>query len=263
MAARSPGFIERLTGRRASRSIDIRPHPGPVSHSEKPFGAGGKSGALRAAIFGVNDGLVSNLSLIMGVTGASASNKVILLAGVAGLLAGAFSMGAGEYVSMRVQRELFERLLHLEAHELATDPEEEHLELRQIYEAKGFPPDLAEQVTTVIMQDPDIALETHAREELGLDPNQLGSPWGAAASSFSTFCVGAAVPLIPFVVGSGTAATTAAIAASGVALFTVGASMSLLTGRAWLLSGVRMLLIGGSAAAITYGVGSLIGVSVT
>jgi VIT1/CCC1 family predicted Fe2+/Mn2+ transporter len=242
--------------------VDIRPHPGPAPGREKPFGAGGKSGALRAAIFGINDGLVSNLSLIMGVTGASASNKVILLAGVAGLMAGAFSMGAGEYVSMRVQRELFERLLHLEAHELADDPEEEHIELRNIYEAKGFPPDLAEEVARVIMQDPEVALETHAREELGLDPDQLGSPWGAATSSFVTFSVGAAVPLLPFVVGSGAAATAAAIAASAVSLFTVGACMSLLTGRGWLLSGVRMLLIGGAAAAITYSVGSLIGVSV-
>jgi VIT1/CCC1 family predicted Fe2+/Mn2+ transporter len=211
----------------------------------------------------VNDGLVSNLSLIMGVTGASASNRFILLAGVAGLLAGAFSMGAGEYISMRVQRELFERLLQLEAHELATEPDEEHRELRQIYEAKGFPPDLAEQVAAVIMRDPKVALETHAREELGLDPNELGSPWAAATSSFVTFSFGAAIPLLPFVFGSGAAATLAAIVASGVALFAVGAAMSLLTGRAWLISGGRMLLIGASAAAITYGVGSLIGVSVS
>jgi VIT1/CCC1 family predicted Fe2+/Mn2+ transporter len=240
----------------------VRPHPGPVPRSEAAFGTGGKSGAIRAAIFGVNDGLVSNLSLIMGVTGASASNKVILLAGVAGLLAGAFSMGAGEYVSMRVQRELFERLLHLEAHELATDPDAERHELRQIYEAKGFPPHLAEEVTDVVMKDPEVALETHAREELGLDPDALGSPWGAALSSFATFSVGAAVPLLPFVVGSGTAALVAAISASGVALFAVGGSMSLLTGRSWLLSGLRMLVVGAAAAAITYGVGSLIGVSV-
>jgi len=221
-----------------------------------PFGAGGKSGAIRAAIFGVNDGLVSNLSLIMGFAGASASNKVILLAGVAGLLAGAFSMGAGEYVSMRVQREYFERLLHLEAHELATDPEEEHRELQAIYEAKGFPPDLADQVTTVIMQDPEVALETHAREELGLDPDQLGSPWGAASSSFVTFSLGAGIPLLPFVFGSGTAATLAAITASGVALFAIGGSMVVLTGRSWWVPGLRMLLVGAGAAAITYAVGT-------
>ena len=240
----------------------VLPHPGPVPQGENTLGAGGKSGAIRAAIFGVNDGLVSNLSLIMGVTGASAANRFILLAGVAGLLAGAFSMGAGEYVSMKVQRELFERLLHLEAHELATDPEEERRELRQIYEQKGFPRHLAEEVADTVMQDPEVALETHAREELGLDPDQLGSPWGAALSSFATFSVGAGVPLLPFVFGSGTAAQLAAISASGASLFAVGASMSLLTQRAWWFSGLRMLLVGAAAAAITFGVGHLIGVSV-
>jgi VIT1/CCC1 family predicted Fe2+/Mn2+ transporter len=252
--------MARLTGMFASRHPQpgMRPHPGPVGNPDRPMGVGGKSGSLRAAIFGVNDGLVSNLSLIMGVTGASASNKVILLAGVAGLLAGAFSMAAGEYVSMRVQRELFERLLHIEAHELATSPEEEHRELREIYERKGYPPSLAREVTDVVMRDPDVALETHAREELGLDPDELGSPLGAAGSSFVTFSVGAAVPLLPFVFGSGAAATIAAIAASGISLFSVGAAMTLLTGRRLLWSGVRMLLTGGIAAAITYGVGTLL-----
>jgi VIT1/CCC1 family predicted Fe2+/Mn2+ transporter len=262
VAASSSGPVQRITTRFARRHGGVRSQRGPVPDGEPALGAGGKSGALRAAIFGINDGLVSNLSLIMGVTGASVSNRVILLAGVAGLLAGAFSMGAGEYVSMRVQRELFERLIHLEEHELATDPEGEHRELRRIYEAKGFPPDLAEEVTRAVMRDPEVALETHAREELGLDPDQLGSPWGAALSSFATFSVGAGVPLLPYVIGSGTAAALTAIVASGVALFTVGASMSILTGRSWLVSGLRMLLVGGAAAGITYGVGSLIGVSV-
>jgi len=194
----------------------------------------------------------------MGVTGASVSNKFILVAGVAGLMAGAFSMGGGEYVSMRVQRELFERLLHIEAHELATEPEEEHEELREIYEQRGFPRELAQRVTEVVMADPKVALDTHAREELGLDPEELGSPWGAAISSFVMFSVGAAVPLIPFVVGSGTAAVLSAIAASGTVLFAVVASMSLLTGRPAWLSGGRMLVIGGSLAAVTYGVGTLL-----
>src|SRR6266487_5011492 len=167
------GPLDRFLLRFRNRhEIRLRPHAGPTPGADRPMGLGGKSGALRAGIFGVNDGLLSNLSLIMGVAGASASNHFILLAGVAGLLAGAFSMGAGEYVSMRVQRELFERLLHLEAHELASEPDEEHAELRQIYEERGFPPDLARQVTDVVMQDPQVALETHAREELGLDPGQ-------------------------------------------------------------------------------------------
>jgi len=256
------GLLERIGSRFASRHpVAIRPHPGPTGSRDTPFGVGGKSGALRAAIFGVNDGLVSNLSLIMGVAGASVGNRFVVLAGVAGLMAGAFSMGAGEYVSMRVQRELFERLLHLEAHELATEPEEEHEELRQIYEGRGYPPDLAHRVAEVVMRDPRVALETHAREELGLDPDELGSPWGAAISSFITFSLGAVVPLVPFLFGSGGAAVLVAIAAGGVVLFVVGAAMSLLTGRNPWLSGLRMLLIGGVAAGVTFGVGRLLHVS--
>jgi len=238
----------------------LRPHKGPVQDADSRW-PNAKSGALRAGIFGVNDGLLSNLSLIMGFAGASVGNHVVLLAGVAGLLAGAFSMGAGEYVSMRVQRELFERLLHIEAHELATVPDEEIAELASIYERKGFPKDLALRAAQVVMEDPDVALETHAREELGLDPDELGSPWGAAISSFVTFSLGALVPLIPFIVGSGTAAVIAAIAASGVAIFSVGAAMSLLTGRSPLVSGARMLVVGTLAAGITFGVGKLLHVS--
>lgn len=254
-----PQVLARIARRIKTRHqpLHLRPHPGPIPDADRPTALGGRSGALRAAIFGANDGLVSNLSLIMGFTGANVSNHVILLAGVAGLLAGAFSMGGGEYVSMRVQRELYERLLHIEAHELATEPEEEHTELRRIYEEKGFPPNLARQVTDIVMKDPKVALETHAKEELGLDPDELGSPWAAALSSFVTFSVGASVPLIPFIIGSGTIAMLLAIVASGTALFAVGGSMSLLTGRPLVLSGGRMLLIGGSLAAVTFGVGSL------
>jgi len=249
-------ILDRLSGAFVTRHDPrIQPHPGPTGGRELPFGVGGKSGAFRAAIFGINDGLVSNLSLIMGFSGASVSNKVVILAGVAGLLAGACSMAAGEYTSMRVQRELFERLLHLEAHELATEPEEEHEELREIYERKGFPPDLARRVTEVVMQNPQVALETHAREELGLDPNELGSPWGAAGSSFLTFAVGAFIPLLPFLVGSGGAAISAAVAASAVSLFAVGSALSLLTGRKPWVSGVRMLSVVAVASEKTFTVG--------
>jgi VIT1/CCC1 family predicted Fe2+/Mn2+ transporter len=188
---------------------------------------------------------------------------VLLLAGVAGLLAGAFSMGAGEYISMRTQRELFERLIHLEAHELATDPEEEIQELAAIYERKGFPKELAGQAAEAVHRDPEVALETHAREELGLDPDDLGSPWGAAGSSFVTFALGAAVPLLPFVFGSGNAAVLAAILGAAVSLFAVGASMSLLTGRRPMWSGARMVLVGAVAAGITNLVGRLLHVTVT
>src|SRR6266498_3348894 len=245
-----------LRGLLKSREEVIRPHRGPVAKQGDSTVAGGRSGALRAAIFGINDGLVSNLSLIMGVTGAGVSNRVILLAGVAGLLAGAFSMAGGEYISMRTQREVFERLIHLEAHELATEPEEERDELIEIYRNKGVPADIAEQLVDVLHRDPDLALETHAREELGLDPGQgLGSPWAAAVSSMFTFMFGAFVPLVPFLFSSGLGASLWAIGLSAVTLFAVGAGISKLTGRPLWWSGARMLLVGGIAASITYGVG--------
>jgi len=247
-------MLERLLG---SREEEMAPHEGPVMPNEprKPA-TGGRSGALRAAVFGINDGLVTNLSLVMFFTGATVDNKIIVLAGVAGLLAGAFSMSAGEYVSMRVQRELFERLIHLEAHELATEPEEEREELIGIYQRRGVPADVAEGLVDVIHKDPKLALETHAREELGLDPKEgLGSPWGAGISSFVMFAIGAFVPLIPFLVGSGRAAQVAAAAAGGATLFTVGALTAIITGKGTGRAGLRMLFIGFAAAAITYGVG--------
>ena len=233
----------------------VLPHPGSVGGEQTPQG---KSGALRAAIFGVNDGLVSNLSLIAGVAGARVSNHVILLAGIAGLLSGAFSMGAGEYISMRVQRELFERLIHLEAHELATEPDEELEELAEIYRGKGMPPELATEVATVLMRDPAIALETHAREELGLDPEQLGSPWGAAASSFLTFSFGALVPLVPFMITSGTTATVWSAILSALTLFVVGALVTMVTGKRFWFAGLRGVLVGAAAATTTFLIGRLI-----
>ncbi len=238
----------------------IVPHPGPADE-RRPGGS--RSGALRAAIFGVNDGLVSNLSLIFGVAGAGVSREVILVAGVAGLLAGAFSMAAGEYISMKVQREVFERLIHLEAHEIGSLPDEERDELAEIYEGKGVPPELAGQLADVLMADPKVALETHAREELGLDPDEgLGSPWVAAGSSFITFAFGAAVPLVPFVV-SGTGAVAASAVVSGVTMLVVGGAMSYFTGRPVAVSAVRMLAVASVAAAVTYAVGSLFDVAVS
>ncbi|MDQ3991573.1 MAG: VIT1/CCC1 transporter family protein [Actinomycetota bacterium] len=248
--------MSRTSGRPA-----LRPHQGPVHASDPARIAGGKSGALRAAIFGVNDGLVSNLSLLMGVSGAGVQPDVVVLAGVAGLLAGAFSMAAGEYISMRVQRELFERLIHIEAHELANDPEGETAELARIYVDRGMPEDLADQTARALMRDPAAALEVHAREELGLDPEELGSPWGAAISSFLTFSAGAFVPLVPFLFGAGATAELLAAGLSLTALFVVGSSLTYFTGRPWPLAGGRMVLIGGVAALVTYGVGSLLGVA--
>lgn len=246
-------------GRRA-RVRDIRPHPGPVPDRDLRAVAGGKSGALRAAIFGVNDGLVSNLSLIMGVAGAGVGNRVVLLAGVAGLLAGAFSMAAGEYVSMRVQKELFERLIHVEAHEIGSDPEGETRELTSLLREKGIPTEAARQAAESLMADPQTALEVHAKEELGLDPRELGSPWGAATSSFLTFGAGALVPLVPYLLTGGATAAWTAVVLSLTALFGVGASMTVFTARPWFLSGGRQLLIGSGAALVTYLVGRLFGV---
>jgi VIT1/CCC1 family predicted Fe2+/Mn2+ transporter len=249
-------------GLRRSRPGQLLPHPGPVD-GEQTTGAG-KAGTLRAAIFGVNDGLVSNASLIMGFAGASQSRGVILLAGISGLLAGAFSMAAGEYISVRIQREVLERMLHLEAHELgADDLSEETAELTQIYRRKGLSEELARQVAEEVMKDPKVAFDTHAREELGIDPQEgLGSPIGAASSSFGMFAVGAIVPLIPFLFVGGTTATMLSAGLTCVALAGVGALTSRLTGRPAWLSALRMLTIGGAAAAVTYLIGSLIGVSV-
>ncbi len=245
-------IVRRMRGRRWR----IVPHPGPIHPDRR---ATGKSGSLRAAIFGVNDGLVSNVSLIFGVAGAGVQPEVIVLAGVAGLLAGAFSMAAGEYISVRVQREVFERLIHLEAHEIGSQPEAEREELRLLYIRKGLSAELSGRLAEEIMRDPEIALDTHAREELGLDPEEgLGSPLAAAGSSFAMFAVGAIVPLIPFVIGSGTGAVITSAVVSGISLFAVGASMTVLTGRPLLRSGARMLAVGTGAAAITYGVGTLL-----
>jgi len=259
---RVPLLTQTLRGlRRRKRPAPITPHPGDLP-SEQSTSAG-KSGALRAGIFGINDGLVSNLSLIMGVAGAGTSRSVILLTGVAGLLAGAFSMSAGEYVSMRTQRETLERLIHLEAHEIALDPEGEREELTAIYVDRGIAPDLADQVAEALMRDPETALRTHAREELGLDPDELGSPWGAAASSFFTFTVGAFVPLVAFLFTQGTTALVIASALSGITLLAVGGAMSVFTGRSPVISALRMLLIGAGAATVTYLVGTLLHVGVT
>ena len=221
----------------------------------------GQSGTLRASVFGVSDGLVSNLSLVMGFAGAQADAKFLLLAGLSGLLAGAASMAAGEYVSMKAQRELLERQIALEAAELAVTPEEETAELALIYRAKGLSLADADRLARQLTADPKVALDTLVREELGLDPGELGSPWGAALSSFLSFAVGALIPVIPFFFGASIELIAASLALSGVALFTVGALLSLFTGRGVLFSGGRQLAIGAGAAVVTFGLGKVIGVS--
>ena len=218
-----------------------------------------RSGALRAAVFGVNDGLVSNTSLVMGFAGSGAAGRTVLFAGLAGLLAGASSMAAGEYISMRGQREAYEREIALESAELRDDPEAEAEELALIYRAKGLDAEEAERVATTIMKDRDAALDTMAREELGLDPEELGSPWSAAFSSLVAFTIGAAVAVVPYLFASGRAALVIAIAVAAVALFGVGAALGLINGRGVPRSGARQLLIGGGAALVVYLAGRLIG----
>jgi vacuolar iron transporter family protein len=223
----------------------------------------GRSGTLRAVIFGVSDGLVSNLALVMGVAGAShGEGSFVLLAGIAGLLAGAGSMAAGEYISMQSQRELFERQIALERAELEAMPEEEQAELAAIYRSKGFTEAEATSIAERMFADPQHALDTLVREELGLDPDELGSPWGAAGGSFVAFAIGALIPVLPYLVTTGTTAFLPAIALSVAALFAVGAGVSLMTGRGLLYSGSRQVLIGAAAAIVTYLVGRLIGVAV-
>ncbi|HWR77075.1 MAG TPA: VIT1/CCC1 transporter family protein [Thiobacillus sp.] len=239
------------------------PHPMPLRRDDigKRHQSGGAGNALRAGVFGVNDGLVSNAALIYGIAGAAQEPSVIVLTGVAGLLAGAFSMAAGEYVSVRSQREMFEYQIGLERDELETYPEEEAAELALIYTAKGMNPAEARRVADTLMQDPERALDTLAREELGLNPDELGSPWVAAGSSFAAFTTGAMLPLLPFLFGSGSEALIESVALTALGLFAVGASMSLFTGRHALLSGLRMLGIGGAAGLATYFIGAWLGVT--
>jgi VIT1/CCC1 family predicted Fe2+/Mn2+ transporter len=206
---------------------------------------------------------VSNAALVMGFAGSGSGRSTVLLAGVAGLLAGSFSMAAGEYVSMSSQREMFEREISLEAAELEENPEEERLELALLYEAKGIPKDEAARLADRLMADQPAALDSLVREELGLDPDALGSPWAAAISSLIAFAVGAFVVVVPYLIGGGTAAFVAALAAALVAMFVVGAGIGVLNGRSALRSGLRQLLVGALAVAVTYGVGSLIGTTVT
>lgn len=258
----APDFArEEETHGRVLRAVASGSVAGEIARLE-PWHRGGGGGSLRAAIFGMNDGLVSNLSLVMGVAGADPGAGFVLLAGIAGLLAGAFSMAAGEYVSMRAQRELFERQIALERAEIEQWPEEEREELALIYRAKGVPRVEAERLAEALLRDPQAALDTLAREELGLDPEELGSPWGAAASSFVAFALGASVPVLPYLFVAGSAAFVLSAVLSALALGAVGAALSLFTGRSALYSGARMLLIGGAAAMVTYTVGRLIGVSV-
>ena len=239
----------------------VAPGPG------EPWHRTDKSGSMRAAVFGVSDGLVSNTALVMGFAGAATSNSTVFFAGMAGLLAGAFSMAAGEYVSVASQRDLFRREIEIEAAELRDKPEEEQKELELIYRAKGLDRTSAAEVAAKIMADPTTALDTLAREELGLDPDELGSPTKAAVSSFVAFAIGASVVVLPYLFFLGDGASTTvplalAISLAVIAMVVVGGIVGRLSGRGVVFSALRQLLWGTGAAAVTFVVVRLVGISV-
>lgn len=243
-----------------SKSIPNHPMPTDLEQVGRRHRGVGMAGNLRAAVFGINDGLVSNASLILGVAGASDNAVFILLSGFAGLLAGACSMGAGEYISVRSQREMFQHQIALEKNELQQYPEEEAEELALIYEAKGLDLEEARALARRIISNPNRALDTLAKEELGLNLEELGSPWAAAISSFLSFSVGATIPLLPFLWIDAGRSLWISLILTGASLFVTGATLSLFTGRRALWSGIRMLLIGSSAGAVTYLIGKWLGV---
>jgi vacuolar iron transporter family protein len=226
-----------------------------MGHSHRNIQGGG----ARAAVFGVSDGLVSNVALILGMAGAHASAGAVRLAGIAGLIAGSCSMAAGEYISMRAQSELMLRELDVEREAIHHEPEDERRELAAIYESRGIDADLARELSVKMMRNPEIALETHAREELGINPDQTGNPLQAAVSSFVMFAIGAFIPLLPWLITTGTTATVWSVVLGGLAALGVGAALAAFTGRSWVWSASRQLLISGIAAAVTYSVGHLVG----
>ena len=219
--------------------------------------------ALRAAVLGANDGLSSNLSLVMGIAGAATDQRAVLLAGIAGLVAGAGSMALGEWVSVTSSRELAQRELETERSEIELEPEDEREELELLYRAKGLSEADAKALSSELMAKPGAALDVLAREELGIDPDELGgSPVTAAATSFLLFALGAAIPVIPFLLARGTNAIVASVAVSAAALFAIGAAITLFTGRPVLRTGLRQVVLGLGAAALIFGIGRLVGVAV-
>ena len=219
-------------------------------------------GNLRAAVLGVNDGLVSNFSLVMGVAGGTDDPTIVLLAGLAGLLAGAFSMAAGEYISVGSQRDVYRFQIRAASERLHRAPQVEETALAEIYEAKGLTSAESRAVANRLMQDPEVALDTKVREELGLDPDALGSPYGAAASSFTAFTFGASVPILPYLFATGPLTLPASATLSACALALVGAVVAVGSGRNPFWGGAKMLLFGGLAAAVTFMIGRLIGFAI-
>jgi VIT1/CCC1 family predicted Fe2+/Mn2+ transporter len=259
LAAEERAHEEVLAGLGKGQPLEAR---GAIALRER-WHRGGRGGSIRAAVFGVNDGLVSNLSLVLGVAGAGAESQTLVVTGFAGLLAGAFSMAAGEYTSVASQRDILARQVELERREIAEAPEEEAAELALLFRQKGLSAEQASRTAAEILKNPEHALDTLVREELGLDPADLGSPWAAALSSFAMFAVGAAIPVVPFLFLKGNAAAGVASAAAALVLAGVGALVGLLSGTpAWRSAG-RMVGLAGLAAGVTWLVGRLFGAAVS
>ncbi|MGK2966097.1 MAG: VIT1/CCC1 transporter family protein [Tepidiformaceae bacterium] len=263
----------------ANLHMDERSHARVFREIARPQGPGGSpstailaiegrhrasnGNALRAAVLGANDGLVSNLSLVMGVAGADPGRDVVLLTGVAGLLAGSLSMALGEWISVRSSAEAFERQVAIERDELALIPDEEQAELALIFQSRGVTQEQAREMAAEVMKDPERALDTLTREELGMAPEEVGNPNVAALTSFITFAVGALIPVLPWLFATGTLGIVLSAIGSGFGLFAVGAAITLFTGKGAWFSGMRMLTFGLVAAAITFLVGMLLGTSVS
>lgn len=233
--------------------------PGVMVHRHRDL----QGGAARAAVFGISDGLVSNVALILGIAGASTDGSLVRLAGLSGLLAGAISMAAGEWVSVRAQNELIEREIEIERRSLSENPKAETSELAALYRRRGIKPERARKVAEEIMQDPDIALDVHAREELGVDPDDLGDPRGVAIASFLAFSVGATIPLVPWFITDGAAAAVASVVLGVITAAIVGVALAVFTERSRLLSAVRQVAVVTIACGATFLIGSLLGVSIT
>jgi VIT1/CCC1 family predicted Fe2+/Mn2+ transporter len=234
-------------------TADVAESPAELHHSHRDV----TGGWLRPATFGVMDGLVSNFALVAGVVGGGASSKVVIVTGLAGLVAGACSMASGEFTSVSSQTELMKAEIEVERRELAKHPEEELKELTMMYEAKGLRPELAAQVARELTADPAVALDVHVREELGVDPNDLPSPWVAAGSSFAAFAFGAVIPLLPFLFGA--SSVLPALLLSVIGLVVTGGIVARITARPFWYGGGRQLLLGGISAAVTYAIGLLVG----
>lgn len=220
-----------------------------------------QGGSARAAVFGMSDGLVSNVGLVLGTAAAGAGPSVVRLAGLVGLFAGAFSMAAGEYVSMKAQEELLERELDMERREIARRPERERLELAAIFRSRGMHPETADTLSKEMHRDPQLALETHAREELGINPHDLGSPIRAAGSSFVSFLAGGLLPLLPWFFGGGAAAVIASLVLGAAGALAVGLAVARLSNRPWPKPALRQLGVACVAVLVGYALGSLAGVT--